>query len=217
MAHTFPGGILYIQLGNDSHISHVISGIAKSVQRTGGERLACTIHALQIVEEALEIAGQWFEGQRCLFLVDDVWEVNGITPYELRKLGTMLNDESLLVYTSRVTAFEEAVGTTVVFRERDAHGQLAQNMLMNHADIGSYADLNSANKKAVNGVLETCQDFLLLWGLLRPPHGTTARKVVISKKSVGRILPGPKVEGRKHCYWEDKAIWAIMDEGREIS
>lgn len=169
---TFPDGILFIQLGNDSQLYDVISGIAKCVDRTGGKRLSRTIRRLQTVQEAAEVAGEWFEGHRCLFLVDDVWEVNGITSIELRNLGCMLNDLSLLVYTSRATGIVEGVDKTVVFKEREAHGELARSMLMTHADIGSYENLNSTNKEGVEGILEICQGLPLALAIA----GATARK-----------------------------------------
>lgn len=169
---TFPDGILYIQLGNDSKLTDVITGIANSVERTGGKRLSRTIRVMETVEEASEKAGKWFEGRSCLFLVDDVWEVNGITPDELRKLGSMLNDESLLVFTSRTKGFEAGLDKTVLFKERETHGELARNMLMSHANIGSYRDLNAVNRNAVNGILTICQGLPLALGIA----GATVRR-----------------------------------------
>ncbi|PXF42703.1 Vegetative incompatibility protein HET-E-1 [Gracilariopsis chorda] len=160
----FPDGILFIQLGNDSVLPDIIKGIAECVKQTGGRRLCRTIQGAKTVEEACDEARQWFEGRKCLFLVDDIWEVNGITPYELRKLGRMLNKKSLLVFTSRSKGFMEGVDKNVLFKEREDE-ELAQRMLMNHASIGNYTDLNSSNREAVKGILEICQGLPLALGI----------------------------------------------------
>ncbi|PXF42698.1 Vegetative incompatibility protein HET-E-1 [Gracilariopsis chorda] len=161
----FPDGILYIQLGNDSIISNIIAGIAECVEDTGGTQFCRRIREARTVGEASDKAREWFEGRKCLFLVDDIWEANGITPLELKQLGRMLNDESLLVFTSRSVRFMEGADTDVHFRPLHVHGELAQRMLMKHAGIESYVDLRSANRKAVKGILERCKGLPLTLGI----------------------------------------------------
>lgn len=109
IVQTFPGGILYIQLGKESNVSDVIIGIAKTLEDTGGVWLAWKIGVLESVEEAAKMAGHWFPEHSCQFLVDDVWVVSGITSNKLRNFGCMLKHVSLLVYTSRDTEIKEGV------------------------------------------------------------------------------------------------------------
>lgn len=74
----FLGGIFYIQLGNDSKTSDIIEGLAAIIRHTGGIQLSQNIKALEKVQDACDKASQWFYEQSCLFLVGDLWRVNGI-------------------------------------------------------------------------------------------------------------------------------------------
>lgn len=163
--HRFPGGVLYIQLGNDARISDIINGVARAVERTGGERLARAITGLRTVQDASDKAARWFRPQKCLFLVDDIWWVNGIASNVFSVLGTMLHDESLLVYTTRDKRFLRGADTEVHFEVREAHGELAHRMLMTHAGFDSVTELSPSNSEAFKGILNICNGLPLALGI----------------------------------------------------
>lgn len=114
----FPEGILYMQLGNDSRPSDIVNGIADAVMETGGRRLAPKVRNALSFADALTIARRWFTPYKCLFLIDDIWYANGITSGSLRKLRTMLHDESLLVYTTRDERFQRGAERVIRFKPR---------------------------------------------------------------------------------------------------
>lgn len=161
----FSGGVLYIQLGNDAEISGIVNGIADSVRETGGEQLAKRIRGLPEVLEASKIARPWFRSHKCLFLVDDIWWVNGITSGTLRDLCRMMNDDSLLVYTTRDERFLRGAEKRVPFEEREVRGGVAQRMLLTHAGFDSETELDYSNRMAFQGILDKCGGLPLAIGI----------------------------------------------------
>lgn len=150
----FPDRILFVQLSNDSVLSDIFMGIADCVEGTGGTRLGRTIQGLGSVEEACAKARPWFDKCKVLLLVDDIWEVNGITTHELRNLERMFSDASLLVFTSRSRGFIGGIDKYIHFKEREAHGELARFLLLNHANSRGYKELSSRNIEAMESILE---------------------------------------------------------------
>eukprot|EP00178_Gracilaria_changii_P002284 TRINITY_DN1335_c0_g1_i1.p1 TRINITY_DN1335_c0_g1~~TRINITY_DN1335_c0_g1_i1.p1 ORF type:complete len:381 (-),score=58.33 TRINITY_DN1335_c0_g1_i1:449-1591(-) len=86
----FDGGIVWMGLGHDASVQNVIGGIADIVRGTGGVTLAKLIGTMKSVGEASREASKWFGERRCLFLVDDIWHVNGIDSDVVHNAGQVL-------------------------------------------------------------------------------------------------------------------------------
>lgn len=163
---TFHDGIFYISLGNDSRVSDVINGIARAVARTGGNQLSKTVKAVKTVQKASDKAEVWFRSRKCLFLVDDVWWVNGITSQVFRELGTMLHQKSLVVYTTRDKRFLRGADVVVDFEVKEVHGDLAQRMIMRHAGFTADTSLSKSNTQSFRGILSICNGLPLAFGIV---------------------------------------------------
>lgn len=62
MKTAFPGGALYIQLGNNANVLSVFNGIATIVKRTGNDQLARQLRGFKSLHDAVETAATWFHG-----------------------------------------------------------------------------------------------------------------------------------------------------------
>ncbi|PXF45022.1 Vegetative incompatibility protein HET-E-1 [Gracilariopsis chorda] len=160
----FPGGLLYIQLGNDATMKSIVEGIATVVDKTGGEQLAKSIREMPLAKAA-EKASDWFCAHTCLFLVDDIWRVNGIDSGVLTTLESMMNEKSRMIYTSRDERFLNRAHTRIEFRKKDTHGELSCRMLMKHAGYDAECDLSEENKNAFEAILDMCDGLPLAHGI----------------------------------------------------
>lgn len=127
------------------------------VKWTGGIRLAQRIREVTRLKDAADEAGQWFRGQRCLFLIDDIWWVNAIDSTIFPVLATLLHDEGMFVFTTRDKKFLRGADEEIRFKERIPQGELAQRILMTHAGFTTDAKFSSTNMEAVQGILEMCK------------------------------------------------------------
>lgn len=152
----FPDGILYISLGQESHMSDIIHGISCVVEFTGGNELAKTISGLQILQDAIEKAARWFRPHKCLFLIEDICWMNGITLVTLRDLRAMLHDDSLLVYTTREERFMKE-GKTIGLEMKELQATPARGMLLTCAGFFSEDELSPSNKETLEGILDKCR------------------------------------------------------------
>lgn len=125
--------------------------------RTGGPKLAEKISTSNTLQEATEKASDWFCSQACLFLVDNIWKVDGIDSDVVSILGSMVNHRSRLVYTTRDKHFLDRVHKVITFEDKEVHGELAQRMLMRHGGFDDRMELEGKNKGAVEAILEECQ------------------------------------------------------------
>eukprot|EP00178_Gracilaria_changii_P012753 TRINITY_DN35_c1_g1_i3.p1 TRINITY_DN35_c1_g1~~TRINITY_DN35_c1_g1_i3.p1 ORF type:complete len:380 (+),score=67.32 TRINITY_DN35_c1_g1_i3:1061-2200(+) len=166
MKREFSGGILYVELGNDATIRNVIEGIANIVKRTGGAKLAKLIATLETVGEASLEASEWFGKRRCLFLVDDIWHVNGIDSDVLDDMGRMVGTKSRMVYTTRDRYFVHDATEWIEFKEKEPHGELSRQMLMTHAGFDRDLVLEDKNEEAVKHFLTLCQGLPLGFGII---------------------------------------------------
>ncbi|PXF40429.1 Vegetative incompatibility protein HET-E-1 [Gracilariopsis chorda] len=160
----FPGGLLYIQLGNDATMKSIVEGIATVVDKTGGEQLAKSIREMPLAKAA-EKASDWFCAHTCLFLVDDIWRVNGIDSGVLTTLESMMNEKSRMIYTSRDERFLNRAHTRIEFGKKDRHGELSRRMLMKHAGYDAECDLSEENKNAFEAILDMCDGLPLAHGI----------------------------------------------------
>ncbi|CAN8067520.1 unnamed protein product [Agarophyton chilense] len=143
----------------------IIQGIARIVERTNGSRLAEQVRASKTPLEASDKASTWFRPHNCLFLVDDIWWLNGIDSSVFTLLGTMVNEGSRLVYTTRDRLFLGETDKPIEFSEKEAHGELARRMLMRHAGFGAEHRLDGVNKNAFESILHICQGLPLALGI----------------------------------------------------
>ncbi|CAN8067537.1 unnamed protein product [Agarophyton chilense] len=151
-------------LGQDEPAT-IIQGIASIVERTNGSRLAEQVRASKTLQEASDKASIWFRPHNCLFLVDDIWWLNGIDSSVFTLLGTMVNEGSRLVYTTRDMRFLGQTDKRIEFSEKKAHGELARRMLMRHAGFGAEHRLEDVNKNAFESILHICQGLPLALGI----------------------------------------------------
>ncbi|CAN8076719.1 unnamed protein product [Agarophyton chilense] len=141
------------------------SGQDSIVERTNGSRLAEQVRASKTLQEASDKASIWFRPHKCLFLVDDIWWLNGIDSSVFTLLCTMVNEGSRLVYTTRDKRFLRQTDKRIEFSEKEAHGELARRMLMRHAGFGAEHRLDDVNKNAFESILHICQGLPLALGI----------------------------------------------------
>eukprot|EP00178_Gracilaria_changii_P023026 TRINITY_DN68_c0_g1_i11.p1 TRINITY_DN68_c0_g1~~TRINITY_DN68_c0_g1_i11.p1 ORF type:complete len:1153 (+),score=198.74 TRINITY_DN68_c0_g1_i11:2850-6308(+) len=162
----FGGGILYMELGNDATLRDVVHGIANIVKRTGGAKLSKLIRTMESVADASQEASEWFGERRCLFLVDDIWRVNGVDSDVLDDMGRIVGTKSRMVYTTRDKQFIHDAADWIEFKERETHGELSRQMLMTHAGFDVGVELNENNKKAFEYFLTLCQGLPLGFSII---------------------------------------------------
>ncbi|CAN8070090.1 unnamed protein product, partial [Agarophyton chilense] len=163
LTHVSPG--VHSALGNESHLSNVIKGIARIVRCTGGASVANKIENVRHLQDACDEASVWFRPHECLLLIDDIWWVNGIDMEVLNALCTMLNERSRMVFTSRDRRFLGGAGSVIEFNEIEARGKLARRMLMNHGGFGEEDELDQMNEAAFEAILDLCQGLPLALGI----------------------------------------------------
>lgn len=172
----FPGGALYIQLGNNSNIVTVVNGVASIVGRTGNKLLARQLRGLKTLEEVVDTACEWFYDAKCMLLVDDIWHLNGIGYDSLSTLKSMLSDECCLVYTTRDQRFKDFSDKIINFGSRDSI--LAGGMLRTHGGFGENdVLLSEENANAFQKMLEKCAGLPLALGIA----GASVRKISVRK------------------------------------
>lgn len=152
---TFPGGIFWIQLSNNSNVSTIIDGLATIARRTGNEPLARQVKASEMLGSAVDTAASWFHGQKCLFLIDNIWCKNGINYDVLTTLRTILSGESCcFAYTTRVNELRKHSDKVIDFRSRDP--ALSRRMLLAHAYSGAGEPTRMENQQAIEEILAVC-------------------------------------------------------------
>lgn len=194
----FPGGLLHIQLGNDATLSTLIRGIATLVQRTGNRSLAQKLKVESVLQEAVNEASIWFRNQTCLFLVDDIWLVNGISSSVMRILGTMLNDNSRLVYTTRAQQLKNSCGKVIKFTTQETYGDRARRMLMTHAGFSWKETLSKKNEDAVIGLLQICNGLPIAIGVVGGAvRRESERRLDIVENTWSHVYD--KIRSKKEC------------------
>eukprot|EP00178_Gracilaria_changii_P002243 TRINITY_DN13325_c0_g1_i1.p1 TRINITY_DN13325_c0_g1~~TRINITY_DN13325_c0_g1_i1.p1 ORF type:complete len:1137 (-),score=180.46 TRINITY_DN13325_c0_g1_i1:3414-6824(-) len=162
----FSGGILYIELGNDATLPNIVESIAHIVDCTGGTNLANVIRAAGSVAGASRKALKWFGSQSCLFLIDDIWHVNGIDCDVMTSLRLMVNPCSRMVYSTRDRYFLREAEETIEFKEKNTFEKVSKQMLMTHAGFELNTVLDNKNKLAFDYFLRLCQGLPLGFGIV---------------------------------------------------
>lgn len=156
--------ILYIQLTKEASVATIVSGIARILEKSGGEHLARKVRALISLQEAAEDAERWFKGRSCLFMVDDVWCSNDINPKTFAALFNMVSETSRMVYTSRDQRLLRHADKVIRFEVKESQGATARSMLLKHAGL-SEERLDEQGTDALKGILATCAGLPLAIGI----------------------------------------------------
>lgn len=160
MKGIFYGRFLDIEFAKDAGISNIITGISRTVKIKVHMQLSAKVKANESCQTALRSGGR-----NLFLLVGNLWWVNGIPSNNLTVLGTMLHDESLLVYTTRDDRFLNQAQKTVASLMKDAHGDLPRHMSLIHARFDSSAGCITSNQQALKQILHRCGGFPLVLGI----------------------------------------------------
>lgn len=143
--------------------------------------------------------GTWFCGAKFLFLVDDIWHVNGIGCDNLSTFKSTLSDEYCLVYTTRDQTFKDFSDRVINFESRDS--VLAARMLRTHRGFGdSDVPMSKENANAFQTVLDDCAGLPLALGIAGASiRGIFDKKNKNQKKNLlGRLCSDTVSEARRH-------------------
>ncbi len=66
-----------MSLGQGATVQSVIQEIARCMVMTGGTESVTRVEKSTSLKEAVDYAFGWFQGKKCLFLIDDVWPTGG--------------------------------------------------------------------------------------------------------------------------------------------
>ncbi|CDF37667.1 WD40-repeat containing protein [Chondrus crispus] len=158
----FSGGVYLMSLGKDANVGRLIEQLCIAVEASGGNQAAAKMREQSELSRVLTKMRAWFNTRVCLFIIDDLWAVNGIDACILQKLSTlaaatgdMRERRSRLLYSTRDSKLKH-VGKQVTFEPREREGGDSVHMLM----LAGGANPEEANdprcKKAVSEILKMC-------------------------------------------------------------
>ncbi|CDF36581.1 WD40-repeat containing protein [Chondrus crispus] len=157
----FSGGVYFMSLGKDANVGRLIEQLCIAVEASGGKQVAAEMREQSELRRVLTKMRAWFNTRVCLFIIDDVWAVNGIDACILQKLSTLaaatgdIRERSRLLYSTRDSELKQ-VGKRVTFEPREREGNESVRMLM----LASGAKPEEANnprcKEAVSKILKLC-------------------------------------------------------------
>lgn len=153
----FDGGILYMSLGAVATVEHVASSLGQIMRLTGAISRADAVESASSLAIAVSIAADWFNGQRILFLVDDIWptssRLQGFLPDLLKLLQGSPESRMALSTRSRTIAVE--TGSYVDFAARDPQGSVALGIFLSHAGVPG-TQCTDCRSDTVRGILDRC-------------------------------------------------------------
>ncbi|CDF38372.1 WD40-repeat containing protein [Chondrus crispus] len=157
----FSGGVYFMSLGKDANVGRLIEQLCMAAKASGGKQVAAEMREQSELSRVLTEMRAWFNTRVCLFIIDDVWAVNGIDACILQKLSTLaaatgdIRERSRLLYSTRDPELKQ-VGKRVTFEPREREGSDSVHMLM----LASGANPEEANdprcKEAVREILKLC-------------------------------------------------------------
>lgn len=154
---TFTGGIYEIALGKDAHRGTITDRLRILIQLTGNRTTARELDGNSDLNTHIVKACEWFRLQEkpCLFIVDDVWENNGIDGSIIRELSKIVDAcDGCIVFTSRNHSFSEVADETIEFRARET--KEARAMLLCKAQMNENDTLVVQNEEKIRRVLHIC-------------------------------------------------------------
>ncbi|CDF33986.1 WD40-repeat containing protein [Chondrus crispus] len=157
----FLGGVYFMSLGKDANVGRLIEQLCIAVEASGGNQAAGKMREQSELSRVLTKMRAWFNTRACLFIIDDVWAMNGIDACILQKLSILADtagdsrERSRLLYSTRDSELKQ-VGKRVTFEPREREGSDSVHMLM----LASGANPEEANdprcKEAVREILKLC-------------------------------------------------------------
>lgn len=182
----FEHGIFYLTLKNESSLSDFVTMIKEILRSTGGIRKSSEILNDQDFDNAIEIARGWFEGKKCLFLIDNVCIVNDITEGKLGQFGDLsAYGESVVVMTTRDLRLKNIRGATCVhFWPRDRYSVDAKRIFLQYCnrtnpptDVDAYEAFESI-LRACNGLPFLLEFAGLIVNMIGPLRHTSSEDTV---------------------------------------
>ncbi|CDF33327.1 WD40-repeat containing protein [Chondrus crispus] len=150
-----------MSLGKDANVGRLIEQLCIAVEASGGNQAAGKMREQSELSRVLTKMRAWFNTRVCLFIIDDVWAMNGIDACILQKLSILADtagdsrERSRLLYSTRDSELKQ-VGKRVTFEPREREGSDSVHMLM----LASGANPEEANdprfKEAVREILKLC-------------------------------------------------------------
>lgn len=154
--YRFPGGVMFVQIGEQGTSVDLIQGIALLVEYSGCPERADKIRAMSLISEAVFSAATWFQHRCCLFIFDDLWMTNDIPETIVTILRQIAqNPLSRVVYTTR----DRKIKTTSVVEFEPRHRVTSRKMLLLAAQRP--APHSPSAESALQDILFECQDLPL--------------------------------------------------------
>lgn len=168
----FPGGTLFMTIGVENGLSHLIDALAATVALAGGSEEAETIREEKSLSVAIQLVRKWFQHHVCLFIIDDIWCVRGISPHTINQLSNIAKHRrSRVVYTTRDGYLK--CGKHVFFRERLKDGNESKRILLQCA--GNISEPTDAlPRHAFTTILDQCNGLPLSLAIA----GSAVREIV---------------------------------------
>lgn len=130
----FPGGILYLSVGEESGKGELIRKIASMVRRSGGKRKSLEVQLAESLPVCVNLTREWFGGHICLFLIDDVCCNKGIDASITEVLaGLSTESRSRIAFTTRDASLRSTV--KIRFDKRDQSSSV--RMLLHSAGLSN--------------------------------------------------------------------------------
>lgn len=182
----FSGGTLFMTIGAEDGLSRLIDALAETVALAGGHEGAEEIRVERSLPVAIRVTGEWFREHACLFIIDDIWCVRGITPHIINELCNIARHRlSRVAYTTRDERL--VCGKHVFFQARPKDGNEAKQILLRCAG-GISAPSSGPARDAFTGVLNVCDGLPL--------------SLAIAGSAVGSLLGRRNVENEEHVWQE---------------
>lgn len=185
---TFSDGTLYTTLGSNADVGTIVEGIANFAELTGNKLLARHLRTFKpkeiedrahMLQKTMEAARGWFQGRKCLFLIDDIWYVNDIDSGILRTFRSMLSDKYCMVYTTRDQRFIEHSDKVINFLPRNF--QLSRQILLTYAECDDVM-MSNDNEHAIRYVLNKCAGLPLALSIVGASVRTMVERNSIDQK-----------------------------------
>ncbi len=137
----FPGGVLYMTIGQGATVQDVKEEIANIMKMTGASSSLADVRKSISLREAVNLAVQWFRGKTCLFLLDDLWPIESCIIGYFNDLRQLLrcSRESRMAISTRSVNIAIGAGCVVDFAARDP--LVSVNIFMSYATSSMPQDI----------------------------------------------------------------------------
>lgn len=153
----FKDGIFWLQLSEEADANTFVAQLSIAIDSTGGHKTANRIRGMDIWS-ARAIAKKWFQGQCCMFLVDDVWSV-GEGRVVIDSMQHIAGPRSVVVFSTRDSILADSSSTLCIkFNILEPRDPKALSILLTNAKY-SDAEMKQQEKdsrRALDGVLDKC-------------------------------------------------------------